>query len=264
MSEDFVRCTNCGNLNIKGTSKCVFCDTVIDANAEVFKEHADDPSVSELPGVPPVVEEPTTSEYPAMPAMPTMPDVAIADKKEDSKKEKITEPTQLKEYSSGMKFLYLTLIFVAVSILHYLMNLLVALASYDPTDPNLSLTLNIPANLDTVLSITGSSVIIGVPFAIIIGYILGKSIRKFTLKKKEIIFWLIYAIILDMVINLGIAAIFVFAFNIVDLYFVYLIGAVFIFVIINIITLFTPFLIGTHLIYYNIDKIFFPKKYSGN
>ncbi len=264
MSEDFVRCTNCGNLNIAGTSKCVFCDTDIDADAEVFKEHADDPSVSELPGVPPVVKEATTSDYPAMPAMPEIPDAEIKDKKKDSKKEKITKPTQLKGYSSGMKFLYMTLIFIAVSILHYLLNLLVALASYDPTDPNIVLSLNIPANISSILSITGSSVIIGVPFAIIIGYILGKSIRKFTQKKKEIITWLIYAIILDVVVNLGIAAIFVFVFNFEDLYFVYLVGAVFIFIIFNIITLFLPFLVGTHLIYYNIDKIFFPKKYSGN
>ncbi len=264
MSEDFVRCANCGNLNVAGTSKCVFCDTNIDANAEVFKEHADDPSVSELPGAPPVAEKATTSDYPAMPTMPDVPDVEVAEKKEDSKKEEKIEPTQLKEYSSGRKFLYMTLIFVAVSMLHYLLNLLVALASYDPTDPNISISLNIPANISSILFIKGSSVILGVPFAIIIGYILGKSIRKFTLKKKEIVTWLIYAIFLDIVVNLVIATVFVFGFNIVDLYFVYLVGAVFIFVIFNIITLFIPFLIGTHLIYSNIDKIFFPKTYSGN
>jgi len=267
MSEDFVRCTNCGNLNIAGTSKCVFCDTDIDANAEVFKEHADDPSVSELPGAPTVVEEVTTSDYPAMPAMPEMPeilDVEVAEKKKDSKKEEKIEPTQFKEYSFGMKFLYMTLIFVAVSILHYLLNLLVALVSYDPTDANISISLNIPANLSSILSINGYSVILGVPFAIIIGYILGKSIRKFTLKNKEIVTWLIYAIFLDIVVNLVIATVFVFGFNIVDLYFVYLVGAVFIFIIFNIITLFIPFLIGTHLIYSNIDKIFFPQTYSGN
>ena len=265
MSEDFVRCTNCGNLNIAGTTKCVFCDTEIDANAEVFKEHGDDPSVSGLPGAPPVVEETTTSDYPAMPAMPEIPDVETTDKKKDSKKEKITEPTLLEEYSIGMKFLYMTLIFFAVSILHYLLNLLVALASYDPTDPNISLSLNdIPANLYSILDITGVSVILGVPFTIIIGYILGKSIRKFTLEKKEIVFWLIYAIFLDIIVNLGIAAVFVFGFNIVDLYFVYLVGAVFIFIMFNIITLFLPFLVGSHLIWCNIDKIFFPKKHSGN
>ncbi len=264
MSDDFVRCANCGNLNITGTTKCVFCDTDIDENAEVFKEHADDPSVSELPGAPPVTKETTTTDYPAMPAMPEVPEVEIVDKKKDSKKEEITEPTQLKEYSSGLKFLYMTLIFIAVSILHYLMNLLVALASYDPTDPNIALSLNIPANISSILFIRGSSVIIGVPFAIIIGYILGKSIRKFTLKKKEIVSWLIYAIFLDIVVNLTIAAVFIFGFNIVDLYFVYLVGAVFIFIIFNIVTLFIPFLVGTHLIFYNIDKIFFPKTYSGN
>ncbi|MCK4896164.1 MAG: hypothetical protein KAS47_05100 [Candidatus Heimdallarchaeota archaeon] len=263
MSEDFVRCANCGNLNIAGTPKCVFCDTDIDENAEVFKEHADDPSVSELPGAPPVVQEATT-DYPAMPAMPDIPDVEVADMKKDPTKEEITEPTQLKEYSSGMKFLYMTLIFIAVSILHYLLNLLVAIASYDPTDPNIALSLNIPANLSSILFIRGSSVILCVPFAIIIGYILGKSIRKFTLKKKEIVTWLIYAIFLDIVVNLAIAAVFVFGFNIVDLYFVYLVGAVFIFIIFNIVTLLIPFLIGTHLIYHNIDKIFFPKTYSGN
>jgi hypothetical protein len=264
MSEDFVRCTNCGNLNIAGTTKCVFCDTDIDENAEVFKEHADDPSVS-VPGAPPrVVEKESTSDYPAMPAMPEIPDAEVTDKKKDSKKKEKTEPTQLKEYSSGMKFLYMTLIFIAVSILHYLLNLLVALASYDPTDPNIALSLNVPANLSSILFIKGSSVILGVPFAIIIGYILGKSIKKFTLKKKEIVIWLIYAIFLDILVNLVIATVFIFGFNIVDLYFVYLVGAVFIFIIFNIITLFIPFLIGTHLIYYNIDKIFFPKTYSGN
>ena len=263
MSEDFVRCTNCGNLNIAGTTKCVFCDTDIDENAEVFKEHADDPSVSELPGTPPAVKDATTSDYPAMPAMPDIPKVETEDVKEDSKKEE-TEPKLQKEYSSGMKFLYLTLIFFAVSILHYLLNLLVALASYDLTDPNLILSLDVPANIASILFIKGSSVIIGVPFAIIVGYIIGKSIRKFTIKKKEIVTWLIYAIFLDIVINIAIAAVFIYGFNIVDLYFVYLVGAVFIFIIFNIITLFLPFLVGTHLIYYNIDKIFFPKKYSGN
>ncbi len=263
MSEDFVRCTNCGNLNIAGTTKCVFCDADIDENAEVFKEHADDPSVS-VPGAPRVVEKETASDYPAMPTMPEIPDVEVTDKKKDSKKKEKKEPTQLKESSSGMKFLYMTLIFIAVSILHYLLNLLVALASYDPTDPNIALSLNVPANLSSILFIKGSSVILGVPFAIIIGYILGKSIRKFTLEKKEIAIWLIYAIFLDILVNLVIATVFIFGFNIVDLYFVYLVGAVFIFIIFNVITLFIPFLIGTHLIYYNIDKIFFPKTYSGN
>jgi len=263
MSEDFVRCANCGNLNIAGTTKCVFCDTDIDENAEVFKEHTDDPSVL-APGAPPVVEKVTTSDYPAMPAMPDIPVVEVIDEKKDSKKEEKIETTQLNEYSSGMKFLYMTLIFIAVSLLHYLLNLLVALASYDPTDPNIALSLNVPSNLSSILSIKGSSVILGVPFAIIIGYILGKSIRKFTLNKKEIVTWLIYAIFLDIVVNLVIAAVLVFGLNIVDLYFVYFVGAVFIFIIFNIITLFIPFLIGTHLIYYNIDKIFFPKTYSGN
>lgn len=262
MSEDFVRCTNCGNLNIAGTTKCVFCDTDIDENAEVIKEHADDPSVS-VPGAPRVVEKATTSDYPAMPAMPEIPDVEVADKKKESKKEEKTEPTQLKEYSSGMKFLYMTLIFIAVSILHYLLNLLVALASFDPTDPNIALSLNVPANLSSILSIKGSSVILGVPFAIIIGYILGKSIRRFTLKKKGIATWLIYAIFLDIVVNLVIATVFIFGFNIVDLYFVYLVGAVFIFIIFNIVTLFLPFLVGSHLICCNIDKIFFPEKHLG-
>ena len=264
MSEDFVRCANCGNLNIAGTSKCVFCDTDIDENAEVFSEHADDPSVSELTGVPPVAKETETSDYPAMPAMPEIPVVEITDKKKDSKKKEISEPTLLKEHSSGMKFLYMTLIFIAVSILHYLLNLLVALASYDLTDPNISLSLNFPANLSSILFIKGSSVMLSVPFAIIIGYILGKSIRKFTLKKKEIVTWLIYAIFLDILVNLVIAVVFVFGFNIVDLYFVYLVGAVFIFIVFNIVTLFLPFLVGSHLLCCNIDKIFFPKKYSGN
>ena len=182
MSEDFVRCTNCGNLNIAGTTKCVFCDTDIDENAEVFKEHADDPSVSELPGEPPVIKEATSTDYPEMPAMPEMPSVEVADKKKDSKKEAVTEPTHLKEYSSGLKFLYMTLIFFALSILHYFLNLLVALASYDPADPNISLSLNVPANLSSILFIKGSSVILGIPFAIIIGYILAGVIAAFVIE----------------------------------------------------------------------------------
>ncbi|MBY9001423.1 MAG: hypothetical protein KGD64_10935 [Candidatus Heimdallarchaeota archaeon] len=262
MSEDFVRCTNCGNLNIKGTMKCVFCDAEIDVDAEVIQEHADDPSVSSLPGVPPVTP---SDKAPDLPAMPKLPDVEPSIEKKDKKKIKIEEPAIIKEYSSGLKFLYLTLIFLAVSIVHYLLNFLVALTSFEPLDPNLSLSLfNIPADIAANLFIKGSSMILGIPFAIIIGYILGKSIRKFTLDRKRIIYWLIYAIFIDIIANLGIAAVFIFGFNFVDLYFLYLVGAVFIFIIFNILTLFIPFLVGSHLIFCNIEKIFSPKKHSSN
>ena len=261
MSEDFVRCTNCGNLNIHGTVKCIFCDTDIDPNAEVFKEHADDPSVSQVPGAPPPVTP--SDKAPDLPAMPKLPEVDVSATKKDEKKCDIEDPKLIKDYSSGMKFLYLTSIFLAISILHYLLNFLVALASFDPLDPNLSLTLlNIPADIASKLLISGSTMILGIPFTILIGFIIGKSIRKFTIDKREVISWLAYAIFVDILLNLGLVAIFAFGFNFVDIYFLYLVGAVFIFMVFNILTLFLPFMVGSHLLFCNIENIFSPKKKS--
>ena len=258
MSEDFVRCSNCGNLNIQGTTKCVFCDTEIKEDAAVVKEFVDDPSV-QAPGAQPIPEAPPAVEEKSadIPAMPVIPDAV-----EEKKEVEICDDERIKEYSSGSKFLFLTLLFIGAGIIHYFLNVLTSIASVQIIDPDIQLFPTIPNSMDLLLNIRGSSVILGVIFAILIGYMFGRFIRMFTNDNKEIFYWMIYAIFIDLILNFGIAAVFIYGLGFVDILASWFAGAVFIFTLLGLVTLFIPIFIGSHIIYCQIDRILFRKRHA--
>ncbi len=261
MSEEFVRCENCGNLNIVGTKKCVFCDTEIAETAEKIK----DPEVqaAEALGVPSVPEVPSEPEEKKEMALPKIPDVEPV-KEKKTKKIEIKEGVELK-YSIGKKIIFISLLAICVSIIHYGINFLLSFLSIKISDPDINLYPSIPINLEDSMEINAVSILVGFIFAILIGYLFGKIVRKYTSNKKGIRYWITYAIVLDVIINVAAAIVLIIVTNaafVNDLLFIYLSGAVFIFLIFSLITLFIPILTGSFLIFNQIDRIFFPRKYA--
>jgi hypothetical protein len=115
------------------------------------------------------------------------------------------------------------------------------------------------------LNINSLSVILGIPFAIFIGFFIGKIARTYSATKSGIRNWVIYAVLLDIIVNCAVAVVLIFAtkaFENKDVLLSYLSGAVIIFVFVSALTLFIPVLTGSYLIYQNVDKIFFPKQYA--
>jgi len=274
-TEEFVRCTNCGNLNIKGTALCIFCDTDL-SDAPVSKEDASPEaleSASKVPkeAVPEVKEAPSDQVEDTIP-IPKIPGIDDLEAKEEKKpKKEVVEEEVAKvkidrtQKSFGKKLLFITLYSVLISIGHYALNLLTAYVSIDVTDPNIQIP-PIPGNLSSLVNINALSVILGVFFAVVIGYLLGKIIHTYSAKKSELIKWAIYAIFLDVVVNAG------FAIGLIaltdalgvlyDILYVFLAGSFVIFALISLVSLFIPMISGTFLLYDQLDKIFFPRKYK--
>ncbi|MCG3226905.1 MAG: hypothetical protein H7645_08295 [Candidatus Heimdallarchaeota archaeon] len=275
MSEEFDRCSNCGNLNIKGTKKCVFCDFEI-AQAETEKEEKIQ-DVKDLPSVPSVPSVTATPEVPDSPDVPeveskevALPEIPEAPKKKEKKKAKtdeivdITETKQI-QFSIGRKFLFVTLFTLIISTLHYGLNLLISFLSINFIDADFDLYPTFPSDLTTVLNINSLSIILGIPFAIFVGFFVGKVARTYSTNKSGIRNWIIYAIFIDVIVNCAIAVILIFAtqaFENRDILLSYLSGAVIIFAFVSLISLFIPFLAGSYLVYNRVDRIFFPRKYS--
>jgi len=272
MSEEFDRCSNCGNLNIKGTKKCVFCDHQL-APEEAIEEEKE-PDVKDLPSVPSV---PSTPDIPAPPETPVaetkeevLPEIPDVPEKKEKKKKKTEEVVDAREskrtqFSIGKKILFVTFFTLIISILHYGLNLLVSFLAVKFTDADFDLYPTFPTDLGAVLNINALSIILGVPFAILVGFFVGKTARTYSANKSGIRNWIIYAILLDVIINCALAVILIFAtqaFNNKDVLLSYLSGAAIIFIFVSIISLFIPMLTGSYLIYNRVDRIFFPKKYA--
>jgi hypothetical protein len=266
MSEEFDRCSNCGNLNIKGTKKCVFCDHEITSTEPEKEEKI--PDAKDLPSVPGV---PDPSEIPKVEteevALPEIPEVPEKKEKKKTKKEEIIDAIETKgtQFSLGKKFLFVSLFTFAISIVHFGLNLLVSFVSINFVDADFDLYPTLPTDLTTVLNINSLSIILGIPFAIFVGFFIGKVARTYSAKKSGIRNWIIYAIFIDVIVNCAIAVILIFAtqaFNNKDILLSYLSGAVIIFVFVSLISLFIPMLTGSYLIYNSVDKIFFPRKYA--
>ncbi|MCG3220775.1 MAG: hypothetical protein H7641_05285 [Candidatus Heimdallarchaeota archaeon] len=272
MSEEFDRCSNCGNLNIKGTKKCVFCDHEI-AQAETEKEEKI-PDVKDLPSVPSVAGTPEAPDAPDVPeveskevALPEIPEVPKKKEKKKEKTDEIVDITETKrtQFSIGRKFLFVTLFTLIISTLHYGLNLLVSFLSINFVDANFDLYPTLPSDLTTVLNINSLSIILGIPFAIFVGFFVGKVARTYSANKSGVRNWIIYALLIDVIVNCAIAVILIFAtqaFENKDILLSYLSGAVIIFVFVSLISLFIPFLTGSYLVYNRVDRIFFPRKYS--
>lgn len=271
MSEEFDRCSNCGNLNIKGTKKCVFCDHEI-TPTEVEKEEkipdAEDlPAVPSVPGTP---EIPTTPEVQEVEAkddgLPEIPEVPKKKEKKKKTKEVVdTVESKRVQFSTGRKILFVSLFTFIISIFHFGLNLLVSFLSVNFVDADFDLYPTLPSDLTTVLNINSLSVILGIPFAIFVGFFIGKVARTYSSSKSGVRNWVIYAIIIDVIVNCALAVALIFAtqaFNNKDVLLSYLSGAIIIFVFVSLLTLFIPVLTGSYLIYYRVDKIFFPRKYA--
>lgn len=269
MSEEFVRCPECGNINIKGTKKCVFCDTDI-LEAEVVAHEVEAPP--EIAVAPPVEIPATISpelesvEEASSPKLPDFDkiDKPIAKKKKTREKDILVIDSAEKKYNFGQKLLFISLFTVLVSLIHYTLNFLIALASIDIIDQNLNI-IPFPANILDFLQIRSISLLLGIPFAVLIGYVLGKIVRKFTSDKKSTMKWVAFSFILDVVLNITYAVVLVIITNALDekdILFTWITGAVFIFLITIVITLFIPMISGSFFLFGNIDKVFFRRKYA--
>ncbi len=275
-NEEFVRCTNCGNLNIKGTALCIFCDNDL-ADAPISTEEASPEALESAPSVPkeavPEVKEATEVQTEDTIPIPKIPGVDDLDEKDEKKpkKEEVEAEVETKvkvdrtQNSFGKKLVFITLFTFLISLVHYALNLLTAYVSIDFTDPNIQVP-PIPSNLSTLVNISALSVILGVFFAIVISYLLGKIVHIYSDKKSAIIKWSIYAIFLDIVVNAGLAIGLIALTDalgvLYDILYVFLAGSFIIFAFISLVSLFIPMISGTFLLYVQIDKIFFPRKYK--
>ena len=152
---------------------------------------------------------------------------------------------------------------ILIAIVHYLLNLLISIISVRIENPNVD-AYPLGSDLNQYVAINAVSIILGIPFAITIGYIIGKIVRRFNGKKLSIVLWFSYAVLLDLIINIVLAIILIYASGALyenDVLFLKLAGSAFIFVVVSIITLFLPMISGSFIIFTKIDKIFFPKKY---
>ncbi|MHA2357615.1 MAG: hypothetical protein ACXABK_02455 [Candidatus Heimdallarchaeaceae archaeon] len=270
MSEEFVRCPNCGNLNIKGTTKCVFCDTEISEITETVPEEVVDrkdiPGLPEIPGIPPV---PEVKEEGEEVALPKVPEVKEEKPKKKPKDEKIAEikQTERMNYSIIRKFLLITLFVLLVSAIHYGLNFLVSFLSIDISNPNFDLFASFPATLGNFIEVNAVSFILGIPIAIIVGYFIGKISRTYSANKKAANAWISYAILFDVIINVGLSVALFFVIDSItnaeaDIILTYIAGAAVIFLLVNVFSLFIPVITGSHLVYTWIDKKFFARQYA--
>ncbi|OLS30184.1 MAG: hypothetical protein HeimAB125_20160 [Candidatus Heimdallarchaeota archaeon AB_125] len=270
MSEEFVRCPECGNLNIKGTSKCVFCDTDVTEAEVVTHEVEAPPEIAESQPVEiPEVSTQIPEEVEEVLTSPKLPDFDKIEKTEEKKEKRTVKDISIsdvgsKEHSFISKLLFISFFTLIVSILHYSINFLIALASIEIIDQNLEI-IPLPVNLMDYLQIRSVSLLLCIPFAILVGYVLGKIVRKYTSDKKSTRIWIAIAYALDVVLNIVYAVVLVFITNALDekdILFTWITGAVFIFVVTLVITLFIPMISGSFLFFKNIDKIFFRSKYT--
>ena len=267
MSEEFVRCPECGNINIKGTKKCVFCDTDV-LEAEVVTHEVEAPpeiAVDQPVEIPaPISPEQEAVEEVSSPKLPDFDKIDKPITKKKERKDILILDSAEKKYNFGQKLLFISLLTVLVSLIHYALNFLIALASIDIIDQNLNI-IPFPENILDFLQIRGISLLLGIPFAVLIGYILGKIVRRFTSDRKSIIKWVAFSFIFDVILNVVYATVLVFITNALDekdILFTWITGAAFIFLMTIVITLFIPMISGSFFLFGNIDKVFFRRKYA--
>ena len=284
MSDDFVRCPNCGNLNIIGTKQCVFCDTELpdtgDAETREIETFPCPGCKTELPttiascptcgwvnkDVKDAVEEPSkpvtpdTPEESSMPELPIIPDVEIVEKK---KEEVIDE--EKPSWTFG-KITVLSLIIVGLSLAHYGLNILLSFVSINVINNNVQLYPNISEPLSNYINFNPLSILLNIVLLILVGYFISKIARKYFESEKSIIYFIVLIVFVDILINCGAAALIIYVEHatksIGNILFVYLVGASFIFVVFSVMTLFVPLMAGSFHLYKGIDRIFYPRKYK--
>ncbi len=284
MSEDFVRCPNCGNLNIIGTSQCVFCDTELPDTGDTERKEIETfpcPGCkSELPttvascpicgwvneDVKDVVEKPTKpvttdiSEVGSMPELPTIPDAEVV---EEKKEEVIDE--EKPSWTFG-RITVLSLIIVGLSLAHYGLNILLSFVSIDVINSNVQLYPNISEPLSNYIQFNPLSILLNIVLLILVGYFIGKIARIYFESERSIIYFIILIVFVDILINCGASALLIYVLYVTgslgDLLLIYLVGALFIFVVFSVMTLFVPLIAGSFRLYRGIDQIFYPRKYK--
>jgi len=245
-----------------GSTRCVFCNNPFGEEKTDPKEDTV-PEVSSAPSVDSIPAPDEKKEEEVEMSLPKLPDIDVTQQKPKKKEVVLSDPA-LDEPSTTRKFFMISLYSILVAIVHYLLNLLVSVISVRIENPNVD-AFPISADLNQYIAINAVSFILGIPFAIVIGYIIGKIIRKYNNKKISFIGWFSYAVVIDLIINVGITIGLIFAFNALnenDVLFLKLAGASFIFLGISVVTLFIPMISGSFLLFSNIDKVFFPKKYA--
>lgn len=272
MSEDFVRCPNCGNLNIIGTKQCVFCDTELpDAGDTETREIETFPCPgckTELPTT--IASCPTCGwvneavkdvvEEPSVPELPTIPDVETVEKK----KEAVIEEEK-PSWTFG-RITVLSLIIVGFSLVHYGLNILLSFVSIDVTNSNVQLYPNISEPLSNYIHFNALSILLNIVLLILVGYFIGKIARNYFESKKSIIYFIVLTVFVDILINCGASALLIYLLYVTgslgDILLIYLVGALFIFVVFSVMTLFVPLISGSFRLYRGIDRIFYPRKYK--
>ena len=129
MNEEFIRCSECGNLNIVGSTRCVFCD-----NAFEIEEKPSETVPSEVPETP-EVEIPTPDKVEdEKPSLPKIPDISIPQAEPEKKEVVIKEAVG--DASFTKKFFMISFYSILVAIVHYFINLLISTISVRIENPN--------------------------------------------------------------------------------------------------------------------------------
>ena len=294
MSDEFIRCPECGNLNIPGTEKCVFCGAELpkiegltekvetyqcpncktelpitatkcpicgwskEAEEEAESVTPPEPSVPQpgvpSPGGPPVPTVPTPKDEEA-----EAPSVEVSMPEVPEISEKIAgralEETEVKKCS---KFVT-GLLIVFLAIVQYGLNFLIGWVSISILDPNIQLYPTISPNLSQIVSINELAILLHFLFGILIGYVIFNIVKSRIRTNRQILwFWGIVLIIL--LINIGITALIISVFMPRNILFTYIVFSTAIYLITYIITLFTPNIIGAFLLYESIHKLLIDKK----
>ncbi|UJG44614.1 MAG: hypothetical protein K9W46_05405 [Candidatus Heimdallarchaeum endolithica] len=305
--EDFVRCPNCGNLNIKGSTKCLFCDQELEVSEEdkgKVVETFPCPSCStDLPvgvkscpicgwseeGASQVEEGPTDKgeslgipqvgeSAPPAPTIPKMPETEeegeevltpkipdmLVEEVEKVEEEIIIEEELVQPEKVSFKF---TIAFICLSLLlsifHYGFSFLIALPSVKVIDPEVQV-IPLQGDLSTAVKISAIAFYLSVVVSITSGYIISLFIRKRIKELKNIILWLGIFIFIDLIVHIAIPALATIIFYPREILFINLSGATLVFLVTNIVLMFTPFIVGGHWLFTKLDKLYFPKKHAQN
>lgn len=282
MSEDFVRCPNCGNLNIIGTTQCVFCDTELPDTGDAEKREIETfpcPGCkSELPttvascpicgwvneAVKDAVEEPSiTSDIPEVGSMPELPVIPVEETLE--KKEEAAIDEEKPSWTFG-RITVLSLIIIGFSLAHYGLNILLSLVSIDVINNNVQLYPNISEPLSDYINFNPLSILLNIVLLILVGYFISKIARKYFESERSVIYFIVVIIFVDIFINCGASALLIYVLHVTDslgdLLLIYLVGALFIFLVFCVMTLFVPLIAGAFRFFKGIDRIFYPRKYK--
>ncbi|UJG41798.1 MAG: hypothetical protein K9W45_04885 [Candidatus Heimdallarchaeum aukensis] len=308
--EDFVRCPNCGNLNIKGSTKCLFCDQELEVSeedkgkvVEIFScpscstdlpvgvkscpicgwseegitEEEETPtdrgeslgipqvgaSAPPTPIVPEIPQTEVTEEAKEEVLTPKIPEILEEEVKEVEEKIVIEEELVLPEKVSVKFTIAFICLSILISIFHYGLSFVIALPSVKIIDPNVQV-IPLEGDLSTSVKINAAAFYLSAIISIATGYIISLFIRRRIKETKDIILWLGIFIFIDMLIHIAIPALATIIFYPREILFINLTGATLVFLVTNMVLMFTPFIVGGHWLFTKLDKLYFPKKYAQN